>query len=89
MRGSCMESICTIGILKVCAAESFGAAALEGKWDEITRNQNACQAWFPSLYAVSSRVVASCQTKKNNCNWHAREARAVHAHMREISRANI
>ena len=34
--GKCMENVGLIRVLKICAAESFGEAALEQEWKKIT-----------------------------------------------------
>ena len=53
--GSCLEAVGTIRVLKVCAAESFGEAALVEDWDKITPNYTANAAWFQ--LAHSGRIV--------------------------------
>ena len=50
-----MENLGTIRALKTCAAESFGAAALDAKYDEITPKYSAINAWF--ALALSGRHV--------------------------------
>ena len=50
-----MEAVGTIRVLKVCAAESFGDAALEEQWDKIMGNHAATAAWF--ALAHSGRLV--------------------------------
>ena len=53
--GKCLEAVGTILVLKGCAAESFGEAALEEQWDKIRGNHAAVAAWF--MLAHSGRIV--------------------------------
>ena len=53
--GKCLEAVGTIRVLKGCAAESFGEAALEEKWDQIRGNHAAVATWF--MLAHSGRIV--------------------------------
>ena len=57
--GRCMEDV-GIRVLKVCAAESFGEAALEQLWDSITPNHTAVATWFE--LARSGRIVNEAGT---------------------------
>jgi hypothetical protein len=56
--GKCVEAVGTVRLLKVCAAESFGTAALEQQWDKIVGN-HACRVaeWF--TLAHSGRAVST------------------------------
>ena len=49
--GKCVELLGTMTVLKHCAAESFGVAALLHDWDNITKNHAACRQWFQLAYA--------------------------------------
>ena len=40
------ENVGSIAILKACAGESFGEAALLNDWDAITPNHTAVSNWF-------------------------------------------
>ena len=53
--GKCFENLGTIRVLKICATESFGDAALLEQWDGITPNHKATGAWFALAYG--SRIV--------------------------------
>ena len=50
-----MENVGLLRVLKVCAAESFGEAALEQEWTKITSNHDAVAGWF--ALALSDRLV--------------------------------
>jgi hypothetical protein len=58
--GKCMEAIGTIQKLKVCAAESFGEAALAKQWENITSNHTAVVSWFQ--LALAGRIVDGAGT---------------------------
>ena len=53
--GQCLENVCTLSVLKQCAAQSFGMPALLRDWDNITKNHTAVEQWFQ--LAHGSRVV--------------------------------
>jgi hypothetical protein len=53
--GKCIEAVGTIRTLKICAAESFGEAALSQDWERITPNHAATAAWFK--LALGGRLV--------------------------------
>ena len=53
--GSCIEAVGNVRTLKVCAAESFGDAALLQDWESITPNHGAVAQWFQ--LAHSGRLV--------------------------------
>jgi hypothetical protein len=55
--GTCMENHVSLRVLKQCAAESFGDAALHQQWASITPNHTADRQWFELAYG--SRIVES------------------------------
>ena len=46
----CIAKVGTVTELQNCAAESFGVAALEGDWDNVTACQAATKQWFQLAY---------------------------------------
>ena len=53
--GKCVERVASIRVLKQCAAESFGEAALLGQWEQLTQAHTANRQWFD--LALSGRLV--------------------------------
>ena len=49
--GHCLEDVGTIRVLSVCASESFGDAALNENWGQLTPKHTAVAGWFQHAHA--------------------------------------
>ena len=69
--GKCLENVGLLRVLKVCAAESFGEAALEQEWTKITSNYDAVCVLAQGYGDVSS---ARCEQRSGRAERQAEDS---------------